>query len=407
LRLYVRTLAVASIAALAACSGGATNQNIPAGPAAGPAQVGISRLSVNQVPNTRALCDYAPPAGMARCFALVSTQFAGKKGVQPNINGYGAPDLIAAYNLPHGLKSGKGQKVGIVDAFDDPNAESDLAVYRAQYGLPACTTANKCFKKVNQQGQPSPLPRGDSGWAGEISLDLDMVSAICPHCKIILVEATSNSFSDLQTADDEAVTLKANVVSNSYGGGEGGATNVHYDHPGHIITASSGDSGYGAQQPCSYSTVVCVGGTTLARSSGGRGWTEQSWHFAGSGCSAVVTKPSWQTDSGCTMRSEADTSAVAVGVAAYDTYQAPGWEVFSGTSISSPLIAGVFALKKNAATLNYAQQLWQAGGTAKLWDITSGPANGTCPSQYTYICTPGVGYDGITGWGTPHGTKAF
>lgn len=373
----------------------------------GPAQVGISKISVNPVPNTRAACDYMPVHGQARCFALFMNGYAGAKGVQPNVNGYGPPDLISAYKLPHGIKSGKGQTIGIVDAFDDPNAEADLGVYRQQFGLKACTTANKCFRKLNQLGKRKPLPRGDSGWAGEISLDLDMASAICPNCKIILIETDDNYFNNLGAGDDIAVTLGANVVSNSYGGSEGYTSDSDYDHPGHIITASSGDGGYGAQQPCSLSTVVCVGGTTLAHSSGSRGWAEQSWRYAGSGCSALVPKPSWQTDSGCTMRSEADTSAVASGVAVYDTYQAPGWQVFAGTSISSPLIASVFALKKNAHSLNYAQQIWQAGGTSKYWDITTGPTNGSCPSQYTYICTPEVGYDGITGWGTPHGTGGY
>lgn len=383
------------------------NQAVPSG--SGNQFSGMSPLAYhNNVPNTKAACDYTPMPGQARCFVLADIGTPAKRGVQPNVAGYGPPDLVSAYHLPTGSLAGKGQKIAVVDAYDDPNAESDLQVYRAQYGLPACTTANGCFKKVNQRGQQGNYPRGDTGWALEESLDIQMISAICPHCKIILVEADSNYFTDLGASVDEAVTLKAKAVSNSYGGGEGYTSDPDYDHPGHIITASSGDSGYGAQQPCSLSTVVCVGGTTLARGgSGSRGWTEQSWHYAGSGCSALVTKPSWQTDSGCTMRSESDTSAVAAGVAIYDTYGSGGWGTVSGTSVSSPIIASVYGLAKNAATQNYAQGLWQHLGTKPLYDITAGPTNGSCPSQYKYICTPGVGYDGITGVGTPHGVKAY
>jgi len=406
--LYVRALAIAGFALLAACSGGSMNQTVPAGTTGGPVpMLGLN----NNAPNTRALCDFLPAPGYARCFALARTDVTPRKGVQPNFtpSGFGPPDLVSAYKLPHGLLSGKGQIIAAVDAYDDPNAESDLAIYRTQFGLPTCSTANKCFQKVNQSGQTSPLPQPNAGWAGEISLDLDMVSAACPHCKIILVEATSNSFANLGTSNDTAVNMKANAVSNSYGGGESGGTNSHYDHPGHIILASSGDGGYGAQSPCSYATVVCVGGTHLTRGGGTRGWTETAWRGAGSGCSGVVLKPSWQTDTGCTMRSESDVSSVAdpsSGVAVYDTYQSHGWQVYGGTSASSPFIAGVYGLAKNAAKQNYAASIWAAGGSKKLNDVTSG-SNGTCPSQYLYICTAGVGYDGPTGWGTPWGVKAF
>ncbi len=392
------------------------NQAVPPG-AAGPAAASAGALAApsavsfdNGIPNTRAACDFVPAPGYARCFALIRTDVLPMIGAQPNVAGYGPTDLVSAYKLPHAAKSGKGQTIAIVDAYDDPNAEADLGVYRAQFGLPACTTANKCFKKVNQSGQSSPLPRPDAGWAGEISLDLDMVSAICPNCKIVLVEASSNSFANLATSNDTGVNLGASAVSNSYGGGEQGGTNSHYDHPGHVILASSGDGGYGAQSPCSYATVICVGGTHLVRGGGTRGWTETSWRGAGSGCSAVVTKPTWQTDTGCTKRSEADVSAVAdpaTGVAVYDTYQAHGWQVYGGTSASSPIIAGVFGLAKNAKAQNYATKLWASGGTKKLNDVIAGPPNGTCPSGYPYICTPGTGYDGPTGWGTPHGIGAF
>jgi hypothetical protein len=414
---YVRALAVAGVALLAACSGGSMNQAIPgtmsqgnsgtmSGNVLGSMGAPGSRV-INLEPNTRAACDTIPTIGSARCFALIRTDIApALRGAAPA--GFGPTDLQSAYSLPSST-GGKGQIVGIVDAYDDPNAEKDLGVYRSTFGLPACTTKNKCFKKVSQTGTkkyPSPNP----GWAGEISLDLDMASAVCPNCKIVLVEATSNYFSDLGKSVDEAVKLNANVVSNSYGGGEAGGTNKAYTHPGHIITASSGDGGYGAQSPCSYATVVCVGGTTLIKTTKGRGWNEISWAGAGSGCSAVVKKPKWQHDKGCTMRSESDVSAVAnpaTGVAVYDTYQAPGWQVYGGTSVASPLIGAVFALAGNANTQKFASEIWAAGGGTSLNDVTAGPPNGSCPSQYKYICTPGPGYDGVTGWGTPNGVGAF
>src|SRR5262249_50779801 len=147
--------------------------------------------------------------------------------------------------------AGVGVTVAVVDAFDYPNAESDLAVYRSTFGLPPCTTANGCFKKVNQNGVQGSYPRADSGWATEEALDVDMVSAICPNCKIILVETNSAQLSDLGAGVNTAAALGANAISNSYGGGESSAdaNDTDYNHPGIAVTASSGDSGFGVQFP--------------------------------------------------------------------------------------------------------------------------------------------------------------
>jgi subtilase family serine protease len=407
-------LAIASIASLAACSGQSGSNAIPA-------------LSQNDSPsavNTARSCATLLPGDEAACFAVYRTDigYVGNNGgtppgtIEPLSNsattpsGYGPSSLQAAYKLPSST-GGTGQTVAIVDAYDDPSAEADLGVYRAQYGLAACTTANGCFRKVSQTGTTQ-YPASNGGWAQEESLDLDMVSASCPNCHILFVEATSATNANLATAENEAATLHATEISNSYGGGESGATNSAYSHAGIIITASAGDSGTGAQQPASYATVVAVGGTTLKTASNSRGWTETVWSGTGSGCSAYVAKPSWQTDKGCTKRSETDVSAVAdpnTGVAVYDSfaYQGyQGWLVFGGTSVSSPLMAGVYALAGNAASLNAAQSIWQHGGTSALNDVTSG-SNGRCSRSYTYICTAGVGYDGPTGWGTPSGVTAF
>ena len=325
-------------------------------------------------------------------------------------SGYGPADLQAAYGLPSST-AGAGQTVAIVDAYDNPNAEADLATYRAQYGLPPCTTANGCFRKVNQNGG-TVYPAGDVGWGQEIALDLDMVSAICPNCKILLVEATTSGFNDLGAAVDRAVALGANAVSNSYGANEFNGEigyDAYYNHPGVAITASSGDSGYGVQYPAASSYVTAVGGTSLNRTATARGWSEGAWSGAGSGCSAYVAKPGWQHDGGCARRTVADVSAVAdpyTGVAIYDSYctatSSCNWQVFGGTSVAAPVIAGVYALGGHTSSVTAGA--YPYGQTAALYDVTSG-SNGSCNSSY--LCTAVAGFDGPTGLGTPHGTTAF
>jgi subtilase family serine protease len=297
--------------------------------------------------------------------------------------------------------------VAIVDAFDDPNAENDLDVYRAQFGLAACTTANGCFSKVDQNGgnlYPSP----DAGWAQEISLDLDMVSAICPNCHILLVEANSNSFADLAAAANYAGT-HASSNSHSYGGGEAGGVAGFYgsNYQHQATTASSGDSGNTAPQfPADLSWVTAVGGTSLTSGGGARGWTETAWSGAGSACSGAVAKPSWQSgiNTGCGMRAYSDVAAVAdpnTGVDVYDSYQASGWLVFGGTSVASPIIASVYALAGNASSIQNASFAYSH--TASLFDVTSG-SNGHCGAP---LCVAGTGWDGPTGLGSPNGTGAF
>jgi subtilase family serine protease len=355
-------------------------------------------------------CGDATTPGVMRCFALRRTDLKAIRALAPNAtpSGLGPTDLTSAYKLGAG---GSGATVAIVDAYDDPKAESDLATYRSQYGLPACTTANGCFRKVNGSGQSSPLPTGDTGWAGEISLDVDMVSATCPSCHILLVEASNPNDNSLFGAINTAVSLGAKYVSNSWGGGES-SSETSYDsqylnHPGVAITVSSGDDGTGAEYPASSRYVTAVGGTSLTRSSGTtRGWTEKAWSDAGSGCSGYETKPTWQTvTTNCTRRAEADVSAVAdpaTGVAVYQTYGASGWSVYGGTSASSPIIASVYALagtpgaSDTPASYPYAH-------ASNLFDVTSG-SNGSCGAP---ICTAGTGWDGPTGLGTPNGTAAF
>ncbi|MDQ1027476.1 subtilase family serine protease [Streptomyces umbrinus] len=390
-----------------------------------------AKSSTGKVTWTRACA--TPAKGRMACKALRVTggttafQKAEAKadGVTPKAadastpSGYGPSDLQDAYGLTSAASSkGSGETIAIVDAYDDPNAEADLAKYRSYYGLSSCTTANGCFKKVGQTGSTTSLPTADSGWAEEISLDLDMASATCPNCDILLVEAKSSSMANLGTAVNRAVTLGAKFVSNSYGGGESSSDSSYdtsyFKHPGVAITVSAGDSGYGAEYPAASQYVTAVGGTALSSGSSSRGWSEQVWSTSstegtGSGCSAYDTKPSWQTDTGCAKRAIADVSAVAdpaTGVSVYDSYGVTaGWYTFGGTSASAPIIAGVYALAGTPSTSSYPAKFpYTAAGTSALNDVTSG-SNGTCTTSY--LCTAGSGYDGPTGLGTPEGLSAF
>ena len=350
----------------------------------------------------------APAPGYAACMASRRTdvrRFAASGAPA----GYGPKDLQSAYRLPSATKGG-GQTIAIVDAMDDPKAESDLAVYRSKFGLKPCTTANGCFRKVNQKGVTGSYPPVDGGWAQEISLDLDMASAVCPNCQLLLVEASTASLANLGASVDTAVRLGAQVVSNSYGGADAPDSRYgsFYNHPGHAVVASSGDNGYGLSYPASSRYVTAVGGTSLKRASNGRGWTESVWKGAGSGCSAYNSKPSWQHDAGCAKRTVADVSAVAdpnTGVAIYDSFltgYGVGWMVFGGTSVSAPIIAGVYALAGNAASVTYGSSPYSH--PSSLFDVTTG-SNGSCGSSY--LCTAKVGYDGPSGLGTPNGVGAF
>ena len=362
----------------------------------------------------------ATAPGTASCKAWVRTDVVGNQGLAATPSGYGPSDLRSAYNVASlSGSAGAGRTIAIVDAYDDPTAFADVNVYRAQYGIPAlasCTPSSinsattACFAKSDQNGGTT-VPRKNGGWAQEISLDLDMASAICPKCNILLVEASSASLVNLGTSVNTAVRLGAEVVSNSYGGseysGETSDENTYYNHPGVAITVSSGDAGYGVEFPAASRYVTSVGGTSLRTASNARGWSETVWSGAGSGCSKYVSKPSWQTDSGCSRRTVADVSAVAdpaTGVAVYDStaYQGlSGWLVFGGTSVAAPVVGSVYALG-GVSGVNGANTVYANAGS--LYDVTSG-SNGSCGGSY--LCTGVAGYDGPTGLGTPNGATAF
>src|SRR3989440_5086756 len=342
----------------------------------------------------------AVPVGPARCFSYTNGNAA---PLASGPSGYGPADLQSAYALPSST-AGSGQTVAIVDAFDDPTAESDLSQYRSFYGLPPCTSANGCFRKVTQTGGTLPMPPPEPDWSLEISLDLDMVSAVCPNCHILLVESTTNLDSDLYTAEDTAARLGANAISNSWGGGEySGQTSddSHFNHPGLAITASSGDSGYGVSYPAASRYLTAVGGTSLTRGGGTRGWSESAWNGAGSGCSAYDAKPSWQTDSGCSRRTVSDVSAVADPNTGVAVLFAGVWWTVGGTSASSPIVASVYALAGNASSAGPGYPYSHQSG---LFDVTSG-SNGSCSPAY--LCHGQTGYDGPTGLGTPNGVTGF
>jgi subtilase family serine protease len=381
---------------------------------AGTSSAPASTLQLERFGNVYALsvCGKFSMPGLAHCYAKVVTDargnirewVAGPRLTRNSVPaGYGPADLRSAYKV-----TGTGSSsytIAIVDAYGYPNAEQDLATYRSQYGLPACTTANGCFKKVNQAGGTA-YPRTDTGWDQEQALDLDMASAMCPNCKILLVQATSATYGNLAAAVNYAAA-HAKAVSNSYGGGESGSNSYEsaYNHSGVAITVSSGDNGYGVEFPASSPHVTAVGGTSLSRSSNSRGWNELVWSGAGSGCSAVYAKPTWQNDGNCARRTVADVSAVAdpnTGVAVFGpvTARRSGWMVFGGTSVAAPLVAGVYGA--NGGTAAYGSNPY--ANLSGLFDVTGG-SNGNCGGSY--LCTGAAGYDGPTGLGTPNGTTAF
>jgi subtilase family serine protease len=357
------------------------------------------------------VCKRAPHARVA-CFAIRLDRYSSGRVRHASAPvGYRPEDLQAAYSLPSD-DEGDGMTVAIVDAYDDPAAEQDLATYRAEFDLPACTTTNRCFRKVDQNGGHE-YPTADDGWAQEISLDLDMVSAICPNCRILLVEAGSSAQSNLGLAVNTAVRLGADAVSNSYGGPDASDSSYgrYYHHPGVAVTASAGDSGYGVSYPASSKWVTAVGGTTLRRSSRARrGWTEGGWDSTGSGCSTRNTT-TWQSSSTTEWegRAVADIAAVAdpaTGVAVYDStaYEGTdGWLTFGGTSASAPIIAAGFALAGNTADVADGSYVW-AHHSGGVNDVLSG-SNGSC--ETARWCTAGYGWDGPTGWGTPKGIAAL
>jgi hypothetical protein len=371
------------------------------------------------------------PVRRADSFALPQSSRLLEGGGE--LGGFDPADLRSAYDIP--TTGGASQTIALIDAYGYPDAESDLATYRSRYGLPACTKNNGCFEKVNEKGEQGNYPPTEPGWDGEAALDEDMASAACPECHILLVEGSGELPEDLGEAVNTAATLGATEISNSYAypeklkaycGTNGCARfDKDYSHPGVLILASSGDSGFEdtyseealqTNFPASSPTVVAVGGTALYKdASNARGWREEVWNEpelpagTGSGCTKFDAKPSWQTDTGCSDRTDNDVAADAAVETGVSVRIDHHWEVYGGTSVSSPLLAGIEAHASSAMRSLGAEAFYENPGS--LFDVTEGfnwdPANGhsECAPE-EYLCSAQVGYDGPTGLGTPDGVPA-
>ncbi|HEV2740410.1 MAG TPA: hypothetical protein VGU66_17760 [Candidatus Elarobacter sp.] len=469
---------VTSAIFLAGCGGSGSfaphpaNQTAPASAArhynsvADGVAAGVLRPVCGPVGAGRARCTSYVVVGGGASTAPQSAQRSTSSVVFPPA-GLGPADLQSAYKLTTAARTKGGDAViAIVDAYDTPQAESDLAVYRARYGLTPCTTANRCFRKVNQNGKTGPLPPvpppGFEGWQVETALDLEMVSANCPKCSIVLVESNDDFMNNLGPAVNAAAKFRPAAISNSYVSTESpsdpgpvakGGLLPYYVHPNIAVVAGSGDFSYmstpqsdgiggtvvyGALIPAAFPSVVAVGGTELWQDAGAaRGWSETVWSATGSGCSAYEPAPPWQrSDRNCVgtfahgdgerdgesegetktfpSRIYGDVAYAADNVAFYDSGPGGGWGVIAGTSIGSPAIAAIYGLAgygggdgndgegEGDGNGFPAQKLYASRGA--LFDVTVG-SNGGCPAAF--LCNAGPGYDAPSGNGSPNGIGAF
>jgi PKD repeat protein len=320
--------------------------------------------------------------------------------------------LQQAYDLTAlAQNSGTGDTVAVVDAYDDPTAASDLATYRSNYGLPPCTTSSGCFRKIGQTGTSS-LPAANAAWEQEISLDLDAVSAVCPNCHILLVEANSNTFSDLQAAMSTAAKAKPtpSQISASWWGVSSAVPSGFSTFSGIATVAATGDGGYpGPEQdnyPAALPGVTAAGGTSLAPAAafGARGFGEGAWSWSGqsgggSGCDVQFLRPAYQPAMGCDGRAYADVSADADPNTGLMVYNHGTWSLLGGTSLSTPLIAAYYAI----TGVGDGTPQWAYDDSSALNDLVSG-STGMCAAAINYICNAGTGYDGPTGAGSISGS---
>lgn len=354
----------------------------------------LSAMAAASTDHGQPVCPGPAAADSARCHAWILRPQA-----STSPTGLSPATIEAVYGFSTSSTAGAGKTIAIVDAYNDPTAENDLNVFSSQYGLPACTTANGCFKKVNQTGGTS-YPRTDSGWALEISLDIEWAHAIAPGATILLVEAKTNSFTNLLAAEDYA---KAHVqyVSNSWGASEfssEGSYDSHFAQSGVSFFVSSGDAGLPAEYPSSSPNVISVGGTTLHFDRSGNFTSETGWSNGGGGCSTYETATSAQSSFsqygqvGCGgRRATPDVSLdadPASGVSVYDStrYQGQqGWFTIGGTSASSPMWAARSSVAGTVVNSAYVY-----GSSISYRDITAGNNGASCL----------VGYDLCTGRGS-------
>jgi Ricin-type beta-trefoil lectin domain len=357
-----------------------------------------------------------PPQQPKRPHAVPATKGALSSAAP---NGFSPSALRSAYNLARSsTHDGRGRTVAIVAAYSDPDASADLAVYRKHFRLPACTQANRCLRIINEHGSTRGLPAANSSWATGEAESLDVISALCPNCHLVLVEAASNAFQNLATAENAATAAGARFVYTGWYAPEWPGLDAYdhfFNHPGVAIVAPSGGSSYDPTYPGDLPYVTSVGGTTLSRSkSGRRGWDETAWSDSGSGCSALEAKPAWQRadaspSTGCMTRTQNDVAADAdpvTGAAVYDSYSTTTpWTEQGGTGLAASIVTAVYALAGTPARDTYPAS-YPYQHARDLNDVTSG-ANGVCPPGRPYLCTAQRGYDGPTGLGTPDGTTAF
>lgn len=396
----------------------------------------------------------AVPAGQVRCLSQIITDARGnplqrplrrapKMGggafntrtmattpqdtpIAPAGNGLTPADLRSAYKITgNGTSS---MTIAVVGIGTFSNVEEIVNTYREAYGFPDCTTASGCFKQVDKSGNAISPSRssGTTTSLQESAADLELISAMCPNCKLILADSDSGYTRDLNVLMNRLKIAGANIVSISLAGPEQGNQpyEAGFSQANLPVLAASGDYGYQQQNgkdivnfPSSYPAVTAVGGTTLTPSSNTRGWSETAWgddsdNAATSGCSQIYAKPGYQTDPLCANRTVADVSAAAngmsrdgsLGISLYlpldkTRPDAQAWQTRVGTSLSTPIIAGVVGNAGVAYTsaTPYAHR-------ANLFDAIGG-STGSCGG--TYLCTGVRGYDGPTGLGTPNGTGAF
>jgi Predicted protease len=331
------------------------------------------------------VCPGSRQVRFANCDSVVVTDAHGQPLASTSPTGLSPATIQAAYSFSTSL-SGAGKTIAIVDAYNDPNAESDLGVFSAQYSLPSCTTSNGCFQKVNQTGGTS-YPKTNSGWALEISLDVQWAHAIAPGAHILLVEASSNSFANLMAAEDYAAS-HAQYVSNSWGGSEFSGESTydgHFSRSGVSFFVSAGDSGLPADYPSASPNVISVGGTTLHFSSGVFS-SETGWSSSGGGCSAYEAANASQSTGSVHCSGKRATPDVSLdadpssGVSVYDSvkyFGRSGWFTVGGTSASSPMWAARSA--DSGAVVNAA---YVYGTNITYRDITSGGNSAGCSTGY-------------------------
>ena len=369
----------------------------------------------------KGLCDAIVDPRPSSAAGLRSDVFNRKKPKGGGEEGGIDPEeLREAYAIP--ATGGAGQTIAVIEGFSYKQAEKDLAKYRSRYGIPACTAANGCLTITNAQGK-APANHGFTEWEPEVALDLAMASAACPECDIMLVSAEEESWKSLGAAVNYAAAHGASEISNSFGlpeetcDKECGEAEADWDHPGDFVSVSSGDYGYDNEYefaaspsfPAALPTVAAVGGTALQKVKRGKhkgAFTETVWGEpklglgTGSGCSATWPKPTWQKDPSCPGRMTNDVAAVGAcktPVSVYDSTEG-GWIDLCGTSVSSPLVAGIEAHASASSRALPGGEAFYTKGT--LFDVTSG-ANGTCSVEY--FCHGEPGYDGPTGEGAPDG----